>query len=28
VNPTYDNMTISADQVQEVYRVVGNLKLY
>ncbi len=27
-NPKYDNTTIDASQVEAVYRVVGNLKLY
>ncbi len=27
-NPKYDNMTIKAEQVVEIYRVVGNLKQY
>ena len=27
-NPTYDTITIGEDQVVELYRVVGNLKMY
>ncbi len=28
VNPTYDKITIGEEQVVEIYRVVGNMKLY
>lgn len=28
VNPTYDTIAIGEDQVVEIYRVVGNLKMY
>ena len=27
-NPTYDTITIGENQVVEIYRVVGNLKMY